>query len=74
MPGFHVDRAGDFTPAACGFAWRAPFQVVVERRPAGVRRIEVLACGHRLSVERSTAETARRRCTGCQKGVAPPTS
>jgi hypothetical protein len=74
MPGWHVDRSGEVLAGAHGFAWRAPFQVVVERRPAGVRRVEVLACGHRLSVERSTAETARRRCTGCQKGVAPPTS
>ena len=74
MPGFQVDRAGELLDGAHGFAWRAPFQAVVSRSPAGVRRVEVLACGHRLSVERSIAETKRRRCTGCAKGVAPPTS
>lgn len=74
MPGFHVNAAGELLWDACGFAWRAPFRAVVERRPAGVRRVERLDCGHLLSVERSVAETARRRCTGCSKGVAPPTS
>lgn len=74
MPGFQLDAAGELLDGAHGFAWRAPFQAVVSRREVGVRRVEVLACGHVLSVERSVAVTKRRRCTGCAKGVAPPTS
>jgi len=70
VPGFHVNVDGDYDPnGPRGFAWRAPFAVVVARKPDGVRRIETLSCGHRLSVERSVAETKRRRCVGCSGSV-----